>query len=204
MTCTQSPSRCYGAVRLSCRRHCCCCCCCRRRSGLRRGTVSTSTTVPLGAYAFDPEQGSDALNAMTSGSGETGPAVRPPHIEKVRGCLKSNTYNAVASIATVISLLAFDFTIAFLPRSTDPVTLAVVGLVFVFFTFELVLAALSNRKYVCTFFCLLDIVGALSLIPDMLELMNGMGVFENVEDSGADIAGGNAGKVGRVARAGTT
>ena len=140
-------------------------CCCHQAC---RGRTTSAVTVPLGAYP-DAEQGGVAGN--TTSSKDNSATDASPALDKIRRCLKSNTYNAVASIATVVSLLAFDYTIAFLPRSTDHVTLVIVGLVFVFFSMELVLAAMSNRKYVCTFFCLLDILGAISLIPDMLELM---------------------------------
>ena len=79
----------------------------------------------------------------------------------------------------MVSLLAFDFTIAFLPREWDIFTLIIVALVFLFFCVEVGLAGLADRTYVCTFFCLLDVIGALSLIPDMLELVEGMGILQD-------------------------
>jgi hypothetical protein len=101
----------------------------------------------------------------------------------------------------VVSLLAFDFTIAYLPQEADMSTLVVIAMVYVFFTVEVILAALADPKYLLTFFCLLDIVGALSLIPDMLQLVEGMGLLD-YGSSASDMS--NAGKVGRVARAGST
>ena len=118
--------------------------------------------------------------------------------ETISKCLQSGPHNIFAGVATIVSLLAYDFTIAYLPPETDMSTLIVIAAVFTFFTIEVILTAIAERKYILTFFCLLDIVGALSLIPDMLQLIEGMGLLD-YGSSASDI--GNAGKVGRVARA---
>ena len=174
-------------------------CPCSRLCGSKK--VSATATVPLDTYPT-AEHSSDAFEKIDAKTHE-----HTCKLQVIQSCLKSNAYHITASLATIVSLLAFDFTIAFLDTSVDPFTLAIVGIVFAFFLIELVLVAITTPKYVCTFFCLLDIVGALSLIPDMLELMDGMGMFETYQNSNAgsvNIAGNNAGKVGRVARAGTT
>jgi hypothetical protein len=120
-----------------------------------------------------------------------------------RNYLQSGFHTSVAGIATVVSLLAYDFTVAFLPRSFDLCTLIIIILVFLFFTFEIILTFVSDSKYKLTFFCLLDVVGALSLVPDMLQLIEGMGLLNYGSGDGAN-GMNNAGKVGRVARAGGT
>ena len=79
-------------------------------------------------------------------------------------------------------------------------TLVVVSAVFVFFVVEVIFTILADRSYFFTFFCWLDIVGALSLIPDMLQLIEGMGLLQSAGDNDIN----NVGKVGRVARSAST
>ena len=66
--------------------------------------------------------------------------------------LQSGFHTSVAGLATVVSLLAFDFTIAFLPISVDLVTLIVISLVLCFFIVEIILTSLADPKYKVTFF----------------------------------------------------
>ena len=111
---------------------CCFIRCCRSTR------IPASATVPFDSYPVGQER-DDIQNKIDVKVKE-----KICQRETIQRCLKSNTYHIVASVATIVSLLAFDFTIAFLHRSIDPYTLAVIGFVFVFFMAELLLGSASQ------------------------------------------------------------
>jgi hypothetical protein len=96
----------------------------------------------------------------------------------------------------MIALFLFDINIAFLPIEADipAVILMIISLLVLFADVFFSLYAKSN--YWLSFYMFLDIVGNLSLVPDILEILM------NHTDSGAtnDLRVARAGRIGRLAR----
>ena len=99
-------------------------------------------------------------------------------------------------VITIIALFAFDFNNAVLPKSCDTAVLSIIMVCFAVFLLELALSSYANVGYAGSFFWVLDVVGTLSMIPDMLQIIDGMG---NGNGSG-NLEVAKAGKAGRIAR----
>ena len=70
----------------------------------------------------------------------------------------------------VVALFAYDFNICFLPPTVDIVTTVVLIICGIAFSLELILNSFLRKNYFFSFFFWLDLVGTLSLIPDIMEL----------------------------------
>lgn len=114
----------------------------------------------------------------------------------IRDGLNSPGFMLASVIVTVVALLAYDFHTAFLPRSLDKTTEVVIVCVFMFFVSELLLCSIFREKYFPSFWFWLDLVAAVSMLPDMPIVLGWMGLSPN--DVG--VANANAGKAGKSAR----
>lgn len=110
------------------------------------------------------------------------------YMEKV---LESRIWQIISIIATITSLLAYDFTIAFLPKSVDVSTDIVLVVVFAFFFAELAMASLFRRGYFWSFWFWLDLIALVSMIPDLVVVSD----YVNLSNTRAS----KAGKSGRSA-----
>ena len=115
---------------------------------------------------------------------------------KISAFLDMRCTGLMLCIVTVIALFAFDINNAALPKECDAAVLVLISFCFAVFTVEVILSSYVNIGYAGSFFWLLDVVGTLSMIPDMLQIVDGMG------NSGfqTDLDVAKAGKAGRIAR----
>merc|ERR1719384_924464 len=100
-------------------------------------------------------------------------------------------------VATITSLLAADFTIAFLPKEVDISTDIILLIVFWFFFVELIVASIVRKGYFLSFWFWLDFIAMISMIPDLTLLLSLFGA--EGEENIANTQASKAGKSGRSA-----
>jgi len=110
--------------------------------------------------------------------------------------LDGKLWMALSVVATITSLLAYDFTMAFLPKSVDFCTEVILLVVFAFFFIELIVASLVRRNYFLSFWFWLDFIAMVSMIPDLTLLLQLMGA----ENGDVSMANTQASKAGKSAR----
>lgn len=110
--------------------------------------------------------------------------------------LDGKVWMALSVIATITSLLAYDFTMAFLPKSVDLSTDVILLVVFAFFFVELIVASLVRSGYFLSFWFWLDFIAMVSMIPDLTLLLHLLGS----EDGDINMANTQASKAGKSAR----
>eukprot|EP00736_Rhodelphis_marinus_P008042 Rmarinus@m.13196 len=115
--------------------------------------------------------------------------------------MDSGPVQAVMFVATMIALFLDDFAQAFLSIEVDEYVVMTLFVVFVLFSVELLVASLAKPDYFLSFFWYLDLIAALSLIPDIPFLIEG--IVELFGGSSADVEGFTVARAGRAARAGT-
>ncbi len=102
-------------------------------------------------------------------------------------------------ICTLVSLFLFDLDIAFWSKDAD-LTVVIITVVCIFiFGLELILSVIAKPGYLFSFFMFVDLVGTLSLVPDILEISNLLGDNSPQQITGS-LQTSRAGRVGRVAR----
>lgn len=99
-------------------------------------------------------------------------------------------------LTTILALFAYDLNNAVLPKECDFPVLVIICTCFTIFAFEVVLSSYVNVGYAGSFFWVLDVVGTLSMIPDILQIVDGMGT--DSVDTNLEVT--KAGKAGRIAR----
>ena len=113
----------------------------------------------------------------------------------IKTALDHRVTNIVILFSTIIALFGVDFVVVFLPKDPHDAVMGWISLViFITFLAELVAASVYKKNYFLSFFFALDVVGTLSLIPDIPIFMNAIGL----DRSGLQLA-----KAGRVVRSGT-
>lgn len=100
------------------------------------------------------------------------------------------------TVATILSLFLYDIDLAWCPKAFDDVVVVIVSICMAIFSLEFALNVYAKPDYVGSFFMLIDIVGTVSLIPDIIEVgSNWLG-----GGTGGALQVSVAGRVGRVAR----
>jgi len=112
--------------------------------------------------------------------------------------LDGKLWTVLSVVCTITSLLAYDFTIAFLPKSVDMSTDIILLIVFAFFFVELIVASLVRRGYFLSFWFWLDFIAMISMIPDLALLLSLFGAGDG-EINVANTQASKAGKSGRSA-----
>lgn len=92
--------------------------------------------------------------------------------------------------------MAFDFTMAFLPKDFDLSTDIVLLIVFIFFAIEIVILSLFRKEYFLSFWFYLDVIALVSMIPDMSLLLALFGA----DSSDVNISSARASRAGRSSR----
>jgi len=118
--------------------------------------------------------------------------------KRVEMMLDGKIWNVLSVVCTITSLLAYDFTIAFLPKAVDMSTDIILLVVFVFFFVELIIASLVRRGYFLSFWFWLDFIAFMSMIPDLALLLSLFGAGDG-EINVANTQASKAGKSGRSA-----
>ena len=113
--------------------------------------------------------------------------------------LKSGFIKSVGLINTTVALFLFDFNNLFLKKESDVLIAGILGVSFTLFVLEMSLTLYARKNYFCSFFMILDVLGTLSLIPDLLELQ---GNLESSDQTDLEVA--RAGRAGRLARTAQT
>jgi len=112
--------------------------------------------------------------------------------------LDEKLWTVLSVVCTITSLLAYDFTIAFLPKSVDISTDIILLIVFAFFFIELIVASLVRKGYFLSFWFWLDFIAMVSMIPDLALLLSLFGAGDG-EINVANTQASKAGKSGRSA-----
>jgi len=115
---------------------------------------------------------------------------------RVEQFMLGGSWTIISVICTITSLLAYDFTIAFLPKSVDISTDIILLVVFIFFFVELIVASLFRKGYFLSFWFWLDFIAMISMIPDLALLLELFGSGES-ELNLANTQASKAGKSGR-------
>ena len=136
-------------------------------------------------------QTNSLISDMKTKAGLT-PAVQ----RKCEKFLDGKTWTILSVVATITSLLAYDFTIAFLPKTVDFSTEIILLIVFWFFFIELIVASIVRRGYFLSFWFWLDFIAMLSMIPDLGLLLALFGA----EDGDVSITNTQAAKAGKSGR----
>lgn len=150
----------------------------------RKSSIDSTNTLS----AFVPNS---CIKKMKSKVGLT-----PNKQRKCEKFLDGKFWVLLSVIATITSLLAYDFTIAFLPKTVDLSTDIILLIVFWFFFIELIVASLVRRGYFLSFWFWLDFIAMLSMIPDLGLLLSLFGL----EDGDVSITNTQAAKAGRSGR----
>lgn len=116
---------------------------------------------------------------------------------KVNHLLDSKAFSTTMSMASLIALFIFDINLAFLPPSADVIIVWIVVICCVLFTVEIALSMYAKPNYFLSFFFFLDVVGSLSLVPDIVESLFNLSTSGSTNN---DLQVARAGKVGRLAR----
>jgi len=124
--------------------------------------------------------------------------VNPEYVKRCDGFLDGRIWTVLSVVCTVTSLLAYDFTITFLPKSVDMSTDVILLIVFGFFFIELIVASLVRKGYFLSFWFYLDFIAMVSMIPDLALLLELFGTGEG-EINMANTQASKAGKSGRSA-----
>eukprot|EP01084_Bolivina_argentea_P088836 160391_1 len=151
------------------------------------------------AYIAHPPQKSAKESSTVSesvGSSFRDKVIQPQKARKCEKFLDGGIWMLASVIATITSLLAYDFTIAFLPKDVDISTDIILLIVFWFFFIELIVASLVRRGYFLSFWFWLDFIAMVSMIPDLTLLLALFGA----NDGDINIANTQASKAGKSGR----
>lgn len=172
----------------------------------RRSIVSSATKIDLGLSSAPPPP---MMDDQQSDAGSTEPSqIRPaeasdwdPPAPRECRCapplfemLRSPWFSLVSGIFTLFALFASDFTAAILPLRFDLGAAIVLTASLIFMLIEVGLTIGAQRNYVFGFYFWLDIVGLMSLIPDIPWLYT----FLKIQNLGLTVA--RAGRAARVSR----
>lgn len=124
--------------------------------------------------------------------------ITPELARKGEKFLDGKAWVIASVVATVTSLLAKDFTNAFLPKSVDMSTDVILLIVFWFFFIELIVASIVRRGYFLSFWFWLDFIAMFSMIPDLTLLLQLFG-FDDGDINITNTQASKAGKSGRSA-----
>ena len=158
------------------------------------------------AYVAGPKQSNQSNNCRSQQASESvsrsssmRDRVIKPHIqERVGKFLDGGIWMIASVVATITSLVAYDFTIAFLPKEVDISTDIILLVVFWFFFIELIVASLVRQGYFLSFWFWLDFIAMISMIPDLTLLLDLFGAGDG-EINVANTQASKAGKSGRSA-----
>ena len=117
-----------------------------------------------------------------------------PVANAIRNFINSKLFKTLVMIATFVALFGFDLTVAAFPQSFDIVTLTVLAIFFIVFSFEIIGSSILIRDYFFSFYFLLDLLGTLSLIPDLME------IYVTTQGNEDTLNVARAGRAGRLAR----
>ena len=155
----------------------------------------------------------DGDDSETATLAEPGPEPEPERedagsAEEVRSGMRAKAFNLLESmpiqitslLMTLFALFMFDINAALLPPSADFTIQFVMTIAFVFFVSELIVTAISSKRFYADLFFWLDVIATLSIIPDVPWLMDGVMIMLGQEPSDGPGEVVRAG--GRVARVG--
>ena len=154
----------------------------------------------------------DDADDLTADTPEPEPATEPEltadEIETDTSVIRMRAFNFLESmpvqitslLMTLFALFMFDVNAALLHPSADFTIQLIMTIAFAFFVFELILTAVSRKRFYGDLFFWLDIIATLSIIPDVPWLMDGVMIMLGQEPSDTTPDAVRAG--GRVARVG--
>lgn len=129
--------------------------------------------------------------------------VPEPYRVMGRAFLEDNYYNGVIIVLTLLALFMDDCRLWFFPKSADETFGIISCFIFAIFMAELIFSSFVQNKYLWKFFFWLDLVAALSLIPDIPYIWDKItGVDSNSDNTDAQDSLTVA-RAARSARAGT-
>jgi len=159
------------------------------------------------AYVAGPKNGQNSANRRSSqsvsesasqSSSMVDRVITPDAQERVGKFLDGGIWMVISVVCTITSLVAYDFTIAFLPKEVDFSTDIILLVVFWFFFIELIVASLVRKDYFLSFWFWLDFIAMISMIPDLTLLLDLFG-FGDGDINVANTQASKAGKSGRSA-----
>ena len=129
----------------------------------------TSTSIELGLSA-DPEPVKNKENAFNFGAKPSDPETKirdDPIAKTLASILDSSAVAAIGIVATLVTLFAYSFDIAFLPITLDMPTAIILLMCFIFFLLEFICQLIARDNYFLSFFFWMDLVGTASIIFDI-------------------------------------
>ena len=119
--------------------------------------------------------------------------------KRIESIIDTKIWTIISIICTITSLLAYDFTIAFLPKNVDTSTDIILFIVLLFFLIEIICQSAFKKGYFLSFWFWLDFIAMISMVPDIVLLLNLFGI----DSSDLNVSNTRASKVGKSGRSAT-